>query len=32
MVEEPEAAPEANGPAAESLAPAASSPAWPNGS
>jgi transcriptional regulator with XRE-family HTH domain len=32
MVEEPEVAPEANGPAAQSLATAATAPAWPNGS
>jgi transcriptional regulator with XRE-family HTH domain len=32
MVEEPGAASGANGPAAESLTPAAASPAWPNGS
>jgi hypothetical protein len=32
MVEEPEVAPEGNGPAAQSLATAATAPAWPNGS
>jgi transcriptional regulator with XRE-family HTH domain len=32
MVEEPEAALQANGPAADNLAPAAPAPAWPNGS